>query len=147
MKEDYSVLIVSREDGWGTFSVKKDKKKKRETEYYNKKPPLLLLSLLPSPLSRSSTLWQAFLDLKLTYQHHYIEVLISDPGSYQLLYHAKLYVFAERYLIDYLKTCYLVNLYTKLRNFELTVEIYTDILNLLSFTYANTGRRGFLKTD
>jgi hypothetical protein len=58
-----------------------------------------------------------------------------------LLYHAKIYVFAERYLIDSLRVLCLRKLHADLRDFDLTLQTSGHILEVLEFTYAQTERK------
>lgn len=59
-----------------------------------------------------------------------------------LLYHAKLYVFAEKYLIGSLRTHCLRKLHHELHDFPLTVQTSDDILEVLEFIYTHTERKG-----
>ena len=58
-----------------------------------------------------------------------------------LLYHAKIYVFAEKYLIDSLRMLCLRKLHANLRDFDLTLQTSGLILEVLEFTYAQTERK------
>jgi hypothetical protein len=58
-----------------------------------------------------------------------------------LLYHAKIYVFAEKYLIDNLRMLCLRKLHANLRDFDLTLQTSGLILEVLEFTYAQTERK------
>lgn len=58
-----------------------------------------------------------------------------------LLYHAKIYVFAEKYLIDNLRMLCLRKLHAALRDFDLTLQTSGLILEVLEFTYAQTERK------
>lgn len=66
------------------------------------------------------------------------------PASFSqnpdILFHAKLYVFATRYLIEPLRQQSLKSLHRDLCNFSLNRENTSHILGLLDFTYAHTGR-------
>nr|KMM68936.1 hypothetical protein CPAG_05259 [Coccidioides posadasii RMSCC 3488] len=57
-----------------------------------------------------------------------------------LLFHAKLYVFATRYIIEPLQTQAVKSLHRDLCNFSLSKETASQILGLLEFTYQNTAR-------
>lgn len=56
------------------------------------------------------------------------------------LAHAKIYVFATRYLIDKLRMQALGSLHRDLRNFKLSNKNAKRILDLLEYTYKSTGR-------
>jgi hypothetical protein len=58
-----------------------------------------------------------------------------------LLYHAKIYVFAEKYLIDNLRVLCLRKLHAALRDFDLTSQTSGLILEVLEFAYAQTERK------
>lgn len=63
------------------------------------------------------------------------------PTAVSLLYHTKLYIFAEKYLVDNLRILCLRKLHANLRDFELTVHTSEDILEILEFAYKNTARQ------
>lgn len=58
-----------------------------------------------------------------------------------LLAHAKLYVFATRYLIDPLREQCLKSLHRELCNFSPSGQSMVYILDLLEYTYEQTGRQ------
>ena len=58
-----------------------------------------------------------------------------------LLAHAKIYVFATRYLVDPLREQCLKSLHRDLCNFALNGQTMTHILDLLVYTYEQTGRQ------
>lgn len=68
----------------------------------------------------------------------------SGPASYSsnpnILFHAKLYVFATKYLIEPLRQQCLKSLHRDLGNFSLNRKSRSLILDLLDFTYVYTGR-------
>lgn len=57
-----------------------------------------------------------------------------------LVFHAKLYVFANRYLIDSLRTQCLKSLHRDLCEFSLNKQNVPHILDLLEYTYQESGR-------
>ena len=61
----------------------------------------------------------------------------SDPD---LLVHAKVYVFATRYMVSSLQLQSLKSLYRDLKNFKLSHDNAKRILDLVEFTYDNTGK-------
>jgi hypothetical protein len=65
----------------------------------------------------------------------------APKTTISLLYHAKIYVFAEKYLIDNLRILCLRKLHAALRDFDLTLQTSGLILELLEFTYAQTERK------
>jgi len=58
-----------------------------------------------------------------------------------LLYHAKIYLFAEKYLIDDLRILSLRKLLASLQDFDLTLQTSGDILELLELAYTHTARQ------
>jgi hypothetical protein len=128
---------AAKEDIWGFgWSVPPGKKNKEKKT---------------SHTIQISQLWTDF--LKLTYEKP--PSLISDEKpklvngdqasaptiTRSLLYHAKIYVFAEKYLIDTLRMLCLRKLHTDLRDFHLTLQTSGLILEVLEFTYAHTERK------
>ncbi|EER36362.1 conserved hypothetical protein [Histoplasma capsulatum H143] len=79
-------------------------------------------------------LWKSFRALDFMDQSASIS---SNPD---LLFHAKLYVFATRYLIGSLRTQCLKSLHRDLCNFSLNRETAQQILDLQDFIYEKTGR-------
>lgn len=79
-------------------------------------------------------LWEEFRSLKFR----------SGPASPSpdpdILFHAKLYVFATKYLIKPLRKQCLQSIHRDLCNFSLNHESTSVILDLLDFTYMHTGR-------
>jgi hypothetical protein len=65
----------------------------------------------------------------------------APKTTISLLYHAKIYVFAEKYLIDNLRILCLRKLHAALRDFDLTLQTSGLILEVLEFTYAQTERK------
>ncbi|KAF7514098.1 hypothetical protein GJ744_004423 [Endocarpon pusillum] len=65
---------------------------------------------------------------------------ISHRPTASLLYHVKLYVFAQKYLIHKLRILALRHLHGCLRNLALTKRDTGDILEILEFAYTNTDR-------
>jgi len=96
-------------------------------------------------------IWEDFLNL--TYEDP--PCLVSDERAtlvngdngpapktiISLLYHAKIYVFAEKYLIDNLRILCLRKLHAALRDFDLTLQTSGLILEVLEFTYAQTEKK------
>lgn len=85
--------------------------------------------------------WSHFRDLKL---HGSVALSSSNPN---LLAHAKIYVFAERYLIDSLRDQCLKSLHRDLCNFSLNLQNIEQILDLLEYTYEQTSRQSSAGTN
>lgn len=85
-------------------------------------------------LSAYERLWEDFRGLS------FVGRPASSSSKPDLLFHAKLYVFATKYLVDALRTQCLKSLHRDLCNFSVNKETAPQILDLLDFTYANTGR-------
>lgn len=79
--------------------------------------------------------WSHFRDLKF---HGKIASSSYEPD---LLAHAKIYVFADRYLIDSLRDQCLKSLHRDLCNFSINLQDIEEILELLEYTYEQTGRQ------
>jgi hypothetical protein len=120
-----------REQYWG-YSTLKQKKQETQT-------------------TQTERIWNDFLNL--TYEDP--PRLVSDEQAtpvngdntsapqttISLLYHAKIYVFAEKYLIDNLRMLCLRKLHANLRDFDLTLQTSGLILEVLKFAYAQTERK------
>lgn len=97
--------------------------------------------------TQATRIWNDFLNL--TYEDP--PCLVSDEqatlvngdnaSTISLLYHAKIYVFAEKYLIDNLRILCLRKLHGALRDFDLTSQTSGLILEVLEFTYTQTERK------
>jgi hypothetical protein len=123
---------ATEEDSW---LRKRGKKKKERT----------------SQTIQISQLWTDF--LKLTYEeppnlisNENVKLVNGDQASAptiitSLLFHAKIYVFAEKYLVDNLRMLCLRKLHADLRDFHLTLQTSSLILEMLEFTYAHTERK------
>lgn len=126
------------DDIWGPFGGKKKDKKKRNKGYEDTIP------------TRSST-EQLWYDFNLLLFNDSIgpneqpaslnsnQFILHTPTA-SLLYHAKMYVFAQKYVIHNLRILALRNLHVCLRNLDLTKRDTGDILEILEFTYTNTER-------
>jgi hypothetical protein len=122
---------AEEEQSWG-YTRSKQKKKKTQT-------------------TQTERIWNDFLNL--TYEDP--PRLVSDEQAtpvngdntsvpkttISLLYHAKIYVFAEKYLIDNLRMLCLRKLHANLRGFDLTLQTSGLILEVLKFAYAQTERK------
>lgn len=118
---------------WEGSVSKKDRKKKKST-YFS--PPLEIeyakSIYVESPYERR---WDQFRSLQFVGN----EALISsDPD---LLAHAKTYVFATRYLVDSLRGQCLKSLHRDLCKFSLNSRSVSHILDLLQYTFEQTGRQ------
>ena len=117
---------------WGSWPTKKGKKKKNTGQLSSSKGSLLesfinqyeLLSLghsvdpsMPGPRGNQAP------------EEDYTEVFLG---------HARMYVFAEKYDIQALKTLALLKLHHTLSIFTLYSERVGDIMTLLKYVYANT---------
>ncbi|EED13978.1 hypothetical protein TSTA_102080 [Talaromyces stipitatus ATCC 10500] len=125
-------------DDWSLSSAKKSKKsqKKKSAFYYHeieeKQPeesPGQITIIYPY-----EQLWERFRLRKFD----------SGPASFSpnpnILFHAKLYVFATKYLIEPLRQQCLRSLHRDLSSFSLNRKNRSLIFDLLDFTYAHTGR-------
>lgn len=65
---------------------------------------------------------------------------VTVPSGYGFLFHVKLYVFSTKYLIEGLSHQCLGYLQCELRDYKLSAENLHVIVDLLDYTYANTGR-------
>jgi hypothetical protein len=131
--EEQSTLAVEvvQEQYWG-YIGRKQKKKETQT-------------------TQTERIWNDFLNL--TYEDP--PRLVSDEQAtlvngdntsvpkttISFLYHAKIYVFAEKYLIDNLRMLCLRKLHANLRDFDLTLQTSGLILEVLKFAYAQTERK------
>jgi hypothetical protein len=107
--------------------------------------------------TKNEQLWSDFESLKFEDKHlptgdKAVAVANGDlrsasPATESLLYHAKMYSFAEKYLIDNLRTLSLRKLHASLLRFGLTLQTSGDILELLEFAYTYTERRGSGESD
>jgi hypothetical protein len=116
----------------GSYQRQKKNKKKKAWAYeesYESSPPAQINIIYPYEL-----LWERFRSLKFS----------SEPASVSpnpdVLFHAKLYVFATKYLIEPLRQQCLASMHRDLRSFSLNRENRSLILDLLDFTYTHTGR-------
>lgn len=118
---------------WEGPSRKKDRKKKK---FPYSSPPLEIeyakLIYVESPYERR---WGQFRSLRFVGNEASIS---SNPD---LLAHAKIYVFATRYLVDSLKDQCLKSLHRDLCNFSLNLLSIPHILDLLQYTFEYTGRQ------
>lgn len=81
-------------------------------------------------------LWETF-----TKKHYSFFQAASISYKPDLLFHAKLCVFATRYLVLSLQTQCLISLHRDLESFKLSTETASQILDLLEYTYENTGKQ------
>lgn len=79
-------------------------------------------------------LWEQFRQL------HFAGGEASRSTSPDLVFHAKLYVFANRYLIDSLRTQCLKSLHRDLCGFSLNKRNIPHVLDLLEYTYQESVR-------
>ena len=125
------------EDPWNFGATKKVKKGKKQ----------MYQDTIPTR-SKTEQLWDDFKllrfddSIRMNEQPAFLnsDLSISHTPTALLLYHAKIYVFAQRYLIHNLRILALRNLHGCLRNLNLTKRDTGDILEILEFTYTNTER-------
>lgn len=131
--EDAELDRTSDLDGWGLSNAKKSKKLRKKF-YYNEiegkqpeEPPGEITIIYPY-----EQLWKRFR----------LRSFDSGPASFSpnpnILFHAKLYVFATKYLIEPLHQQCLRSLHRDLSSFSLNRNNRSLILDLLDFTYAHT---------
>ncbi len=142
------------QDSWG-FGVKKSKKDKKRSRTqdidFNEPEPAISM---PSKVdSRSDTvkkhsqyLWTEFCSLNYEEPSEKRKTATSYGHARQtdfkpLLFHCKLYVFAQTYLITTLKQLTLRKLHARLAEFDLSLETSEEVLEALEFTFVNTERR------
>ncbi|EAW20705.1 uncharacterized protein NFIA_112290 [Aspergillus fischeri NRRL 181] len=134
---DAAATIADAPDPWDPWNPpvvrKEDKKKKKKNSWdseANDGPPPAQITVI-YPYER---LWEEFRSLKFR----------SEPASSSsdpdILFHAKLYVFATKYLIKPLRKQCLKSIHRDLCDFSLNRESTSVILDLLDFTYMHTGR-------
>jgi hypothetical protein len=118
---------------------KKSKKKKRPSFFWSERKALAE-KITEKPLVDITSvypygrLWEEFRARSLAGQRASISL---KPD---LQFHAKLYVFATRFLIEELRTQCLKSLQQDLCHFMLYRNKIPQILDLLEYTYANTGQ-------
>jgi hypothetical protein len=118
---------------WGSRASKKARTKKKS--YYSSPPAEIEYAkstYVECPYERR---WSQFRHLRFFGD----EAKISPQPD--LLAHAKLYVFATRYLIDPLREQCLKSLHRDLCNYSLNRQSMAHILDLLEYTYEQTGRQ------
>jgi hypothetical protein len=103
------------------------------------------------PITKAERLWSDFKSLEFEDKHLHESdkqlpaangCLSSASQTVEsLLYHAKIYLFAEKYLIDNLRIFSLRKLHASLQDFDLTLQTSGDILELLEFAYTHTARQ------
>ncbi|KAL2001223.1 hypothetical protein VTN02DRAFT_2084 [Thermoascus thermophilus] len=84
-----------------------------------------------------SDLWESFRTLTLP-PVYAAPVSVQEPPA--LTFHAKVYVFATRYLIEPLRRLSLRRLHGELCRFPLTVKSVQEIFDLAEYTYTDTTR-------
>jgi hypothetical protein len=131
---DAEATIANIPDPWDSFIAgKKDKKKKKknpwDSEPSDGPPPAQITVIYPY-----ERLWAEFRSLKFRSEP---AAPSSDPD---ILFHAKLYVFATKYLIKPLRQQCLKSIHRDLCDFSLNRESTSVIIDLLDFTYMHTGR-------
>ena len=120
------------DDDWGVSSTKKGKKKKNKAHTSPSKG-----SLRESFITQyGSTSWDNFIDASIGGLRG--NIAPEEDYSEVFLGHARMYVFAEKYDIQPLKTLALRKLHNTLSIFTLFPERVGDITTLLKYVYANT---------
>ncbi|CRG82903.1 hypothetical protein PISL3812_00250 [Talaromyces islandicus] len=126
-------------DGWGSLTRRKklreaSKKGIPDRIVIPESEPEPHPSAVPNIVYPYDSLWERFRSLKFR----------SEPASPSsdpdVLFHAKLYVFATKYLIEDLRQQCLASMHRDLTNFSPNRENRSRILDLLDFTYTHTGR-------
>ena len=139
------VIPIDPEDGWGFGqpSLGKKSKKKRGKEDDSNFQSLEELS--GTKATRRTQLKESFIHRKATVRRDSISVPPPHPNQGPeedyadvFLSHAQLYVFAEKYDIQTLRTLALKNLQNVLAIFTLYKERTGDIITLLEYIYENT---------
>jgi hypothetical protein len=118
------------------LDTKKTKEKKRPSFFWSERKALAE-KITGKPLVNITcgrSLWEEFRARSLAGQRASISL---KPD---LQFHAKLYVFATRFLIEELRTQCLKSLQQDLCHFMLDRNKIPQILDLLEYTYANTGK-------
>ncbi|KAL1855086.1 hypothetical protein Plec18167_002070 [Paecilomyces lecythidis] len=136
----YPETSIERNDSWGAIAYSSKKKKlKGKKSCWNKPEP----SYEPEPEPESvqvniiypyERLWEEF--RSRAFQAN-AALLSPNPD---IIFHAKLCVFATKYLVEPLRQQCLRSLHRDLSNFSLNGDNVSIILDLLEFTYTNTGR-------
>jgi hypothetical protein len=99
-----------------------------------------------APLSNKATLWRHLLAKEygamgmshVELRTHLKQMQPEDKLSDKLVYHAKLYVFANMYMIESLKGLCLHKLLRDLVGFEVEGDSAGEVAELLRYVYANT---------
>ncbi|KAL8912845.1 MAG: hypothetical protein Q9171_002223 [Xanthocarpia ochracea] len=133
------VMPIHSQDGWGFAQQSlggKDRKKR------GKRDDSQFLSL---EVTSRDQLKESFIHRKVTVRRDSISIPPPYPNqrpeedyTYVFLSHAQLYVFAEKYDIQKLRTLALENLQNVLAIFKLYEERTGDIITLLKYIYENT---------
>jgi hypothetical protein len=118
---------------WGSRASKKAQKKKKS--YYSSPPPEIEYAKSIYVESSYERRWSQFGHLRFVGD----EATISSHPD--LLAHAKIYVLVTRYLVDPLREQCLKSLHRDLCNFPPNGQTMTHILDLLEYTYEQTGRQ------
>lgn len=132
-----SQLDAESEDTWGFSPATKKSKYRGKGAYYDgtkanskhKSEPVQVDVVYPD-----EALWAQFRSRSFGVKS---ALRAMDPD---IVFHAKLYVFATKYLVEKLRQQCLKSLHRDLRRFSLNRESASLVLDLLDFTYANTGR-------
>ena len=91
--------------------------------------------------STSERLWRDFADVRYKWLQK------SEIRPPNLLFHARLYTFAEERLVESLAVCCLHHLHYELRSFELGIDNGNDVLRLLHFAFTYRSRISFSGED
>jgi hypothetical protein len=122
----------SHEPGpWDPFATREKKKKKKSKSY--EPPPEDIVEPSSTIIYPHEQLWERFRSLRFSGK------LASFSSNPDILFHAKLYVFATRFLIEPLRQQCLGSIHRDLCNFSLNRENTSLVLDLLDFTYTHTG--------
>lgn len=134
------------DDGWSSLSstrVKKQKKKK-SPEWPEDEQASISASIAEVPMATSTAkmLWQQFSNIskKLPRSSKAAQTTVKECStSATLLYHAKLCVLANRYLIPSLQDQCLKNLHKALTNLEFDLSKVNALLDLVQLVYTEDG--------
>lgn len=137
------------DDNWGSSSFSSRKKGKR-AGFGADAPFQWDTTPTPNPSTKRATAWKGFQNMSWDSQLSVLKTTADQARPNKeacedytdvFLSHAKLYVFADTYAIEPLRTLSLQKLHKTLSIFTLFKEREGDIAALLQYTYQNTAER------
>jgi hypothetical protein len=132
---DAETTTAADRDPWDSLAVRKEDQQKRQENFWHP------VRASDEPLSAQITVIYPHERLREEFRSQKFRgnpaSSSSDPD---ILFHAKLYVFATKYLIIPLRKQCLKSIHRDLCNFSLNRGSTSVILELLNFTYMHTGR-------